>query len=282
MRKILLILLTCLFATFAFSQSFPKKQILIPLNNVNGVPFYKDQELSDIVVNGFEVDAKGNFYFFGGKLPCLAVFNGTKQVYRKTYKELGSGTELHFFQDYFYNFAFNSKGDQVFVRIRMADGALSIINNPLVLKHFVAHAIIDSYIILQIPAKDSDGFIFEKYDLSGKLIGKAPNEYNIDSRILPEKDAEFLGMWNGNYVFWNLDFGTGDSQYQIFWVIDKTGKILAKKSLVNRGNIFGRIYAENPSEHRKIRNGNLYVLGRSRTSNDALITEVPLQTFFYK
>ncbi len=73
---------------FCFSQTFPKKQTLIPLSNVNGVPYFKDQDMNDIGIDGFEVDEKGNFYFFGGeKLQTLAIFTGNKQILRKTYKQ---------------------------------------------------------------------------------------------------------------------------------------------------------------------------------------------------
>jgi len=279
MRRMLHTLLICLLAQSTFSQSFPKKQTLIPLNNISGVPFYKDQELNDIIINGFEVDAKGNLYFFGGKLPCLAVFNGTKQIYRKTYKELGSGAELHLFKGNFYNLAFNKKGDQVSIRINMADGAISITNSPFVSKHFAAYTIIDSCILLKIPTKSMDDFDFEKYDLSGKFLGKVTNEFGIPIYIFPDKkkssDWDLLGMWNGNYIFWSINF---PSKYEKLCMVNNDGEILATKLLPV--NFSGNGYAENPSEDRKVRNGSLFVLGRK--GNYALLTEVPLQTLFYK
>jgi hypothetical protein len=146
----------------------------------------------------------------------------------------------------------------------------------------MSNTFIDSCIILQVPGAVLDSNYYELYSISGRYLKKVKNEYNLNTGIIPEKSAELLGTWNGNYVFWNLDFDRGDNQIQKFWLVDKTGKILAKKSFPNKGNAFGGIYAENPSEHRKVRNGNLYVLGRSRTGNNALITEVPLQTFFYR
>lgn len=283
MKRIVLTLLICFVATFAFSQSFPKKQTLIPLSNINGVPFYKDPELNDIGIDGFEIDTNGYFYFFGGNtVPCLAVFNGNKQLFRKTYRELISGSELHFYKNSFYGFAFDKGGKSVFININPANGSLSTVANPLVSTKFISDTFIDSCIVLQVPSRALDSSYYELYSISGRYLQRVKNQYNLNAGIMPEKDAELLGMWNGNYVFWNLDFSQGDSQIQKFWLINKAGKILAKKSFPNRGNIFGGIYAENPSEHRKVRNGNLYILGRSRTSNDALITKVPLQTFFYK
>ena len=87
MKTLALTLFACFNFFICFAQSFVKKQTLIPLSDVNGVPFKKDPELNDLIINGFEIDSKGNFYFLGGeKTVCLAVFAGNKQLYRKTYK----------------------------------------------------------------------------------------------------------------------------------------------------------------------------------------------------
>lgn len=280
MKKTFQTLLICLLAHFAFCQSFPKKQTLIPLNNVNGVPFYRDQELNDIGINGFEIDTNGYFYFFGGNtIPCFAVFNGNKQLFRKTYKELNSGSELHFYKNSFYSFAFDRSGKFIFIKINMANGSLNTVDNPLISKKFIANTFIDSCIVLQVPGRVIDSNYYELYSISGLYLKKVKNEYNLNAGIVPERNAELLGTWNGNYVFYDLD---DDSKHQKFWLVNKGGKILAIKSIINNDNLFGRGYAEEPIEHRKVRNGNLYVLGRSRTGNNALITEVPLQTFFYK
>ena len=279
MKRITHTFLICLVTQFAFSQTFPKKQTLIPLSNVNGVPFYKDSELNDLGINGFEIDANGYFYFFGGnKIPCLVVFNGNKQLFRKTYKELNSGSELHFYKNNFYSFAFDKSGKFIFIKINPANGLLSTIANPLVSKKFMSSTFVDSCIVLQVSGSAVDSSHYELYSISGQYLKKVKNEFNLDPKILPEKEAQFLGNWNDNYVFWDL---VGDFHIQKFWLVNKEGKILATKSIANDNNLFGRGYAENPMEHRKVRNGNLYVLGRSKTSNYALITEVPLQTFFY-
>jgi hypothetical protein len=76
-----LFLIACAFACFA--QTFSKNQIVIPLNNSTGVPFYKDPQLDDLVIFGFDIDEGGRFYFLGGdKTQWLTVFKGTTQLYR--------------------------------------------------------------------------------------------------------------------------------------------------------------------------------------------------------
>ena len=61
-------------------------------------------------------------------------------------------------------------------------------------------------------------------------------------------------------------------------MVDKKGRVLASKLLPS--NFSGDGYVSNPPEDRKVRNGSLFVLGRK--GKFALITEVPLQSFFYK
>lgn len=279
MKKITLTLLAFLSYLFVFAQPFPKKQTLIPLNNVSGVPFMKDPDVPiDLLINGFEIDAKGNFYFFGGKLPCLAVFSGTKQIYRKTYNELDSGTGLNFYKGNSYNYAFDSKGKQIFIKLNMADGTLHHLNSSLLSKHFNAHTIVDSCIILLVPAENTNAYSFEEYDLSGKFLKRVTNKYGIPAFIFPDKkdnsDWELVGKWNRNFVFWTIN--TESSKYEKLCMVDKNGKILAIKSLPD--NFSGGGYAENPNEDRKVRNGSFFVLGRK--GHYAVITEVPLQSLF--
>ncbi|MFB9843217.1 hypothetical protein [Mucilaginibacter ginsenosidivorans] len=274
-------LLLCLNGLFSLSQTFQKKQTLIPLDNIKGVPFMKDPDVPmDLLIMGFDVDSKGNFYFFGGKQPCLAVFDYNRQIYRKIYKELNSGTELHSYKGSFYDFTFDKKGELIFIKINMTNGSLYKINNPLVSKHFVAKTIMDSCIILQTPSKNSDDYIFEKFDLNGKFLKQVSNEYDIPVNIFPDKkepsDWDLVGKWDGNFIFWTID--PESSGHEKLCMVNKDGKILATKLLP--ANFSGKGYAENPSEDRKVRNGSFFVLGRQ--GNYALITEVPLQTFFYK
>jgi len=277
-KSLLLVSLICFNYVLCFSQSFPKKQTLILLSNLSGVPFYKDVSLNDIGVNGFEVDDKGNFYFFGGeKTACLAAFSGDRQLFRKPYRELNGGSELHLYKNNFYSFNFDQKGDPIFIKINMTDGSLSVINNNLAKKKYFQHAVLDTCIILEQHGEGRDSVFYEQYSFNGTFIKRVPNLNNLPFANLPDNDCEFLGKWNDNYVFHDV---TGDKLDQdTFWLLNREGKILAKKSISRDNVIFGRGYSEEPLEDRKVRNGSLYVLGRK--GHFALITEVPLQTFFY-
>jgi hypothetical protein len=66
MRKSMLTFIICFNMVFCIAQKFTTKQTLIPLNNIKGVPFYKDNELNDLVIDGFEIDNKGNFISWVG------------------------------------------------------------------------------------------------------------------------------------------------------------------------------------------------------------------------
>jgi len=249
--------------------------MLILLSNLSGVPFYKDVSLNDIGVSGFEVDEKGNFYFFGGeKTACLAAFSGDRQLYRKPYREFSGGSKLHLYKNNLYSYLFDANGDPIFIRINVANGSYSKINNSLTSKKHFASSIVDSSIVFEEHGEGRDSIYYEQYSLAGAYIKRALNLYNTPFINLPDKDCEFAGTWNGNYVFW----GIPESKVYVekLWLVDKTGKILASRTLPE--GFSGRGYAENPEEDRKVRNGSLYVLGRR--GHFALITEVPLQTFF--
>jgi len=272
MKKTALISFILLNSFFCFAQSFPKKQTLIPLSNANGVPFYKDQELSDLVIDGFEIDNKGDFYFMGGdKTGCLAVFSGTKQVFRKNNLRLHN-SQIYLCKNNLYTF---DHVNNDLIILNPSNGTLIKKYGHITNKGINSYTFADSSLILEI-LKDTTIF-HERYNLTGKFIGKAPNEFDLNPKILPEKDAQLLGMWNDNFVFWDV---TGDKlDTETFWLVNKEGKVLATKMLKKTNVIFGIGYAP-PTEDKKVRNGSLFVLGRK--GNNALITEVPLSTFFTK
>ena len=84
-KNIMLTILMCVVVTCC-SSTPAYKQTTIPLNNVNGVPFFKDK-IVDYCIEGFEVDEQGNFYFLAGEKTTLAVFSGAKLTYCNNYKE---------------------------------------------------------------------------------------------------------------------------------------------------------------------------------------------------
>ncbi|MGZ3763779.1 MAG: hypothetical protein ACXVB0_11205 [Mucilaginibacter sp.] len=279
MKKSLLTSLICLHTLFCFSQNFPKKQTLIPLSNVNGVPFFKDEELNDLVINGFEVDNAGYFYFRGGNNgQSLAVFSGNKQVFRKTYKEC-LDCQLYIYKDTLYTF---NRQNNDLILLNKSNGLLIKKYAHIISKPINSYKFTDNSLVIELSGDSK--LTYEQYTLFGKFLKQVPNDSAIAQSIIPGKDkdlAQFLGKWGNNYVFWDL-VDEKDSQIQKFWLVDKDGTVLSTKSLINRNNVFGSSYVDNPDEHRKVRNGKLYVLGHSRTGNFALITEVPLQSFFFK
>jgi len=277
MKKTLIALLIVLNTSICYSQVFKKRQIFIPLNNIKGVPYLRDKQMDDLIIDGFEIDQKGSFYFLaGGKSVCLAAFSGNKAVFRRNYKEFSAG-QLYFYHNGLYTF--NKLGKNDLVVINPADGALIKVYNKVNSKHIVSYKFVDSSLIFELIG-DPDLF-YQEYNLTGKYLKQAPNQYNTEPFIIPikEKDThyEFLGKWNEKFVFWNI---TGDNiDKQTFWLVGKDGTILAQKTILNN-DVFGDSYENNPPEHRKVRNGNLYVLGRK--GNTALITEVPLASLFRK
>jgi hypothetical protein len=279
MKKTLLTILICFNTIFCFSQPFPKKQTLIPLSNVNGVPFYKDEELNDIGINGFEIDDKGNFYFLSGdKLACLSAYAGNEQLYRKTYKDFAAG-QLHIYKTNLYTF---DRLSNDIVVLNLSNGSVTKKYKQITSEDVNSYFFADSSLIVEVASLGNS--TYKQYSLSGKYIKLAHSAYNqtpfVTNQAEGRSEAEFLGEWNGNLIFWDLVIGKNDSQSQKFWLVNPDSKILATKSIINKADMFGNIYAENPEEHRKVRNGNLYVLGRK--GNNALITVVPLASFFGK
>ena len=254
MRKSFLTLLVCFNSFFGFSQEFVFKQTLIPLDNLNGVPFTKDKDLNDLLIDGFEVDNNGNFYFCGGeKTAVIAVFSGNKQIYRKRYNEFVPG-KLYIYNNKLYTFNYYDKNDLIV--LNPIDGSFIKKYNHISSKNIGFYTFVDSSLITRT-LKTSDD-LFEQYTLTGKYVKEVSNLYNLPSSIIPVNDSnyELIGKWNDYFIFWDLIRDNNDSQIQKFWLINKEGEVLATKSLVNKNNIFGRVYIENPPEHRKVRNGN--------------------------
>lgn len=280
MKNSILALLIALNTFSCFSQSFPKKQTLIPLSNVNGVPFYKAEEMGDIGINGFEIDDKGNFFFFGGERNgCLACFNGSKQVYRKNYNDLSKGSELHLHKNNMYGFTFDRNGNRVYIKINAANGSIIKLPNQFEPSNSSDKIFIDSCIIFEFSGANDSKNYYEQYTLTGKFIKKTSKITEIRSLFFPQAGNDpiysFVGEWNDDYVFWGKS--DLDAPYQLYLVDDK-GKILAKR-IIPKG-LTGKGYFEEPDEDRKVRNGSFFVLGRK--GNYALITEIPLASFFEK
>jgi hypothetical protein len=278
--KNLIFIVFCLSGGVCFSQSFIKKRTLIPLNNLSGVPYYIDKETSDYDVDGFEIDSAGKFYFLGNYQPVtLAVFAGNKQILRKTYKDIAAA-QLYIYKNQLYTF--NIVPHNVLVVLDKKTGIIKtkyshgVKNNRPFKYMFVDSSLVTESLV----NSQSD---FQQYNLTGKHIKPLSSLYNIDSLLIlmdmPSNDIfsdKLVGVWNGNYVFYGL---TDDQATDTYWLVAKNGQVLATKTIPSNNTTFGEGYAENPDEHRKVRNSSLYILGRK--GKYALITEVSLQDFFY-
>jgi hypothetical protein len=263
----------------AFSQSLPQKQILIPLNNLNGVPYDIGYEIKDYYIQGFEIDEKGDFYFLGGSSTTyLAKFTGSKLIYRHSFsKNVAIGSQLFFRKDTLYTY--NSEVPHTTYLINPTNGQL--------IKNYKSKdkEDINSFQFL------ADGIITESYgnspvhyylyDLRGDKIKQVPNKFNLpfmfSSSSAPWATAQFIGMWKDKFVFYSRRIDS-NTMKDGFFTTDNTGKIIQQKVIVNYLNTFGQTFAESPPEFRKVRDGNLYVLGRK--GKLALITEIPLETLF--
>jgi hypothetical protein len=276
--KRLIIFLFCIKSIFCFSQSITKKQTLIPLDNLKGVPFFKDRALYDIGIDGFEIDEKGKFYFYCAEKGCLAVFSKNTPVYRKIYHDF-HGTSLYIFNGDLYTFSFGGLGVNDLICLNLNNGLVKKRYNHLTSQNIASYTFADSSIIIGTQNTGKD--LFFQYNLKGRYIKQVSNRYNIPSNIFPPKiqeaDWEFAGKWNDKFVFWNIN--PESTKNEKLCLVDETGKILITKLLPE--NFSGdEGYVGNPPEDRKVRNGSLFVLGRRGKS--ALITEVPLENIFGK
>lgn len=280
MKKLSLTLLICLSCIFCIAQTLVKKQTVIPLNNNNGVPYYTDPELNDMGVNGFDVDSKGNFYFFAGaKNGCLAVFTGISQKYRQCYANFPAN-ELYVYKDSLYTFFKNDSGVNRLVKLNAENGIPQKNYNHLTSKYIDGYKFADGSLIIGYYDNTEDSLKekFAQYSLTGKFIKRAPGEYNVSAAITPEKGpkaiCDYVGTWKGNYVFWSVP--QTKMSVEKLYLVDKTGKVLATGILPRAFS--GDGFADNPGEDRKVRNDSFYVLGRK--GKFAIITEVPLADFF--
>lgn len=276
MKKSTFVALLCVFCFNSVSQSIVKKQTLILLSNVAGVPFKKDPDLNDLIISGFEVDVNGNFYFFGGeKTACFVKYSGKKQLFRTTFNNFPTG-QLYFYSNKIFTFSYF--GNNKIRELNSTNGLFLKENKLPLLKHFNSFLFSDSSLVLEF-VLDKGNMAYQQYNLSGQYIKQDSNAYNIESMIIPPKEQythlQYIGKWDSSFVFWQ---SSTNSHTELLMLVNPYGRVLQKKYLPE--NFSGACYAENPDEHRKVRNGKLFVLGRK--GKFALITEVPLESFFTK
>jgi hypothetical protein len=158
-----------------------------------------------------------------------------------------------------------------------------------VMDNFISdYACVDSLIILNVndslnPLSDRH---YELLNLKGEHIGRVGNQKNIhnlpDSLKLPKYPdiRNYLGRWNKCFVFWGLktngkpgNLGVG---FYNFYFYDSIGKFIGVATLDNK--VFGLQFFMFPKEHKKMRNGIIYILGRE--GKNALISELSVEKLY--
>ena len=259
------------------TSSFTYKQVKIPLNNDNGVPFYKD-ELA-YYIDGFDIDKNGNFYFLAGENAILACFTGENLKFRKTFTEFESN-QIYLLDDKIYLFDDMFNKNNLFCLDRNNGNIIS--RNQNILKNSVNSFLFrDTSLIMEIfnNQKSIDmstelGIVL--FSLTGKFIKQVNNVYNLPSNLNPKSyDVQYLGQWNDDYVYWDYDL---DNRLYKFILRNKKGEIIATQNIDKK--VFGKSFYGNPIEHKKLRNGSIYILGHDE--KEVIITELPLKELFNK
>jgi len=262
----------------AFTSNDDYKQIRIPLGNESGVPLYKQDIF--YFVNGFDVDEKGYYYFLGGENAILACFKGNELVYRKKYDEL-KANQINILDDKLYLFDFKDEKNNLFV-LNKADGSI-IDSYKNILKNRVnSFLFMDTGLIIEMfdnkkKIDMSTQMEFAMFDLTGKFIKQVGNRYDLPKVMYPNEfevnATQFIGKWNNNFVYWDYDI---DNKLYRFTLRNKECKLIGTANIDKK--FFGKPFYGNPIEHKKLRNGNIYIL--SQDGNDAVITVLPLKVLF--
>ena len=279
-KNIMLTILMCVVVTCC-SSTPAYKQTTIPLNNVNGVPFFKDK-IVDYCIEGFEVDEQGNFYFLAGEKTTLAVFSGAKLTYCNNYKEF-KPNQIYILKNRLYILDDNSENN-LYV-LDTSNGSIVKEYNNIIKNQINSFEFIDTSIIVEVfDLKEridmSTKLTFAEINLSGKLIKQVNNSFNLPDALYPKQfgdnSIQFLGKWNNAFLFWSWDI---NKDVYKFWLQDGNGKVIATVNIEDKmfGNsLYGK--SGNPNEHRKLRNGSIFILGRE--GDNAIITELPLKELF--
>src|SRR5581483_2562699 len=178
--KIILILSFSLIVGYSTSQII-KKQVIIPLNNLNGVPYNTNNEMRDYSIDGFDIDSSGQYYFVGGNpikgTTVLVVFKDAKVKYRKIYKDYFAN-KLFIYSDTLYLFDNNHPMNNVgFVKndlyeLNKENGMILKKHSHIIENTINSYECIDSLIVLWIidKTKGAGSYFFALINLNGKLI----------------------------------------------------------------------------------------------------------------
>ncbi|MCH7401828.1 hypothetical protein ACFOUP_16300 [Belliella kenyensis] len=267
-------------------QQLKYEQIIIPLNLNSGVPFLNDVNIYGYIIEGFDVDESGLFYFLvnsevqSGNSSILACFEKNKLVYKKNITQFG-GNSINIVGDRLYVFDPNYKRNNLFV-LDIKTGEIiekypNIIENSISNYILTDTALIASTFNLEERISIDTEHAFLHFDLKGNLIGKVDNLYGLDKLFLPE-EKQYLGVWDDNLVFWDFDYTINKHIFSIFDIsLNWMGKLIVSSDEVGE-DIYG--LEGFPQEHRKLLEGKVYMLNRK--DKNAVITILPLDSNFLK
>ena len=286
---VMLIFIICSYLPLGLSQVNPYKQIRIPLNMQTGIPFVRDAEEDQYIIDGFEVDSNENFYFLAGQAATLVCFSKDgKNLYRRFFPNFAPG-EMHISGSKIYFFEIGLKSLNTLVEIDKSNGMFVQQYPKMITKVLKSYGYqqIDGYqfdefrdSILHITYIDSGGIEKRKticFNLKAELIPNCADHLANSPAVYSESQYELLGKWGNDYVLGRFDDDNND-KYDLS-LIDSANKEIAK-SFVDRRYLGKPMCGEYcmPKEHRKVRNGKLYMLNRDK--NMAAITEIDLATIF--
>jgi hypothetical protein len=121
-----------------------------------------------------------------------------------------------------------------------------------------------------------------KFNTRGNFLGETGNNYDLPNYLykrgsVPEQGAVFLGWLNDTLVFQNffLNNDLKGGKYK-FWLEDTAGQILTQTYVHDK--VLGKVFAEAPQEHCRLRNRTIYVLRRK--GKNGVMTRIPLDKLF--
>ena len=292
-----LISLLALFPFALLCSGFtPVKQITIPLGNPDGVPCFisTDEGDEDIYIDGFAVDSKENVYFAGGgdkkaTLLCYSL-QDNRTVYRKTLPGISSGA-LYIHHDTLYTLEeWGPMGELSISKVDMRSGTLLSTTQKELPRRLDYALFQDGSINLwwtehfNIGRKDfSEKERHEQRDLSGNVIADSiGNLYNLPPSVLTNSDiasAQYIGRYEGKYVFYDVNTHSNEKICFIY-LVNPDGTIAARQSIPNEtiGSSFNAASQGSPESHKRVQNGNLYLLGQK--GKDLVVTVFSLQEMF--
>jgi hypothetical protein len=258
-------------------------QYEIPFDNSSGVPFDYDEMYSGYIVEGFDVDDNGLFYFLGGQTAIIACFKENRQIFRQYYGKFRSN-DLHIYKDKIFVFDNTENRNNLFV-LNRENGEIERAFKNIIINSVNNYSFLDSSIVLRVFNDETNISIatemaYVEFDLEGNMISTANGQYNLPEIIAEKVGAQrYLGIWKESYVFYENKLIDFQEESLIFYLYDDEGELIQKTQYSS--SIFGKdIYGMEgfPEEHKKLKNDKIYWMGKKE--NSALISIISVEKLF--